>query len=132
LFGQTGLAAVTLKSLLASVALGLAALRILLALWIYRKLPLPGSPPRPVRPTHRITGFALFALTLLIAVHCLLAYGVQLTTARVVVHSLAGCFCYGTFTAKLLLVQSRHAGSRLIARGSGKSFDGGGQVATRR
>ncbi len=107
LFGQTGLAAVTLKSLLASVALGLAALQVLLALWIYRKLPLAGSPPRPVRPTHRIIGFALFALTVPIAVHCLLAYGVQLTTARVAVHSLAGCFFYGAFTAKVLLVQSR-------------------------
>src|SRR5690242_3218294 len=107
LFGQTGLAAVTLKSLLASLVLGLAALQVLLALWIYRKLPLAGSPPRPVRPAHRITGFALFALTVPIAVHCLLAYGVQLTTARVAVHSLAGCFFYGAFTAKVLLVQSR-------------------------
>jgi Family of unknown function (DUF6529) len=107
LFGQTGLAAVTLKSLLASVVLGLAALQVLLALWIYRKLPLAGSPPRPVRPIHRITGFALFALTVPIAVHCLFAYGVQLTPARVAVHSLAGCFFYGAFTAKVLLVQSR-------------------------
>jgi hypothetical protein len=107
LFGQTGLAAVMLKSLLASVVLGLAGLQVLLALWIYRKLPLAGSPPRPVRPAHRITGFALFALTVPIAVHCLLAYGVQLTDARVAVHSLAGCFFYGAFTAKVLLVQSR-------------------------
>src|SRR5690242_3126010 len=52
LFGQTGLAAITLKSLLASVVLGLAALQVLLAPWIYRKLPLAGSPPRPVRPAH--------------------------------------------------------------------------------
>ena len=72
--------------------LGLAALQVLLALWIYRKLPLAGSPPRPVRPTHRVLGFALFAVTVPIAVHCLLAYGVQLTTARVAVHSIAGCF----------------------------------------
>ena len=42
-----------------------------------------------------------------IAVHCLLAYGVQLNSARVAVHSLAGCFFYGAFTAKVLLVQSR-------------------------
>jgi Family of unknown function (DUF6529) len=118
LLGQTGLATVTLKSLLASVVLGLAALQVLLALWIYRKLPLAGSPPRPVRPTHQITGFALFALTVPIAVHCLLAYGVQLTTARVAVHSPAGCFFYGAFTAKLLLVQSRRLpGWALLAAG---------------
>lgn len=107
LFGKTGLAAITLKSLLASVVLGLAAVQVLLALWLYRKLPLACSPPRPVRPAHRILGFALFAVTVPIAVHCLLAYGVQLSSARVAVHSLAGCFFYGAFTAKVLLVQSR-------------------------
>jgi len=107
LFGQAGLAAVMLKSLLACVVLGLAALQVLLALWLYRKLPLAGSPPRPVRICHRVIGFALFALTVPIAVHCLLAYGVQLTSLRVAVHSLAGCFFYGAFTAKVLLVQSR-------------------------
>ena len=107
LFGQSGLAAVMLKSLLASIVLGLATLQVLLALWLYRRLPLAGSPPRPVRLWHRVIGFALFALTVPVAVHCLLAYGVQLTSPRVAVHSLAGCFFYGAFTAKVLLVQSR-------------------------
>ena len=107
LFGQTGLAAISLKSLLASVVLGLAAMQVVLALWLYRKLPLAGSPPRPVRLSHRITGLVLFALTVPIAVHCLLAYGVQLTSLRVAVHSLAGCVFYGAFTAKVLLVHSR-------------------------
>ena len=54
------------------------------------------QPARPVRPAHRVLGFALFAVTVPIAVHCLLAYGVQLSSARVAVHSLAGCF----FTAR--------------------------------
>ena len=49
-------------------------------------------PPRRVPLAHRIVGFALFALTVPIAVHCLIAYGVQLTSLRVAVHSLAGCF----------------------------------------
>ena len=56
---------------------------------------------------YRITGFVLFALTVPIAVHCLIAYGVQLTSARVAVHSLAGCLFYGAFTAKVLLVRTR-------------------------
>jgi len=30
-------------------------------------------------------------------VHCLIAYGVQLTSLRVAVRSLAGCFYYGGF-----------------------------------
>jgi hypothetical protein len=77
---------------------------VLLALWMYRKLPLAGKPPRPVRPAYRVLGFGLFALTMPIALHCLIAYGVQLTPARVAVHSLAGCFLYGAFVAKVLLV----------------------------
>ena len=63
--------------------------------------------PRAVRPAHRVLGFGLFALTIPIALHCLIAYGVQLTSARVAVHSLAGCFLYGAFVAKVLLVHTR-------------------------
>src|SRR5260370_19907977 len=107
LFGSTGLDAVALKSTLSSVALGLAGLQVLLALWIYRKLPLAGPPPRPVRLAHRVIGFGLFALTVPIAVHCLLVYGVQLTSLRVAGHSLAGWLFYGAFVSKVLLVQSR-------------------------
>jgi hypothetical protein len=107
LFGQQYGAAVALKAVLATVALGLAVLQVLLALWMYRKLPLAGSPPRPVPLAHRVVGFGLFALTLPIAVHCLIAYGVQLTSLRVAVHSLAGCFFYGAFVAKVVLVQTR-------------------------
>ena len=126
LFGRTGLGAIAFKSVLASVALGLAVLQVLLALWIYRKLPLAGGPPRPVRLAHRGIGFGLFALTVPIAVHCLLAYGVQLTSVRVAVHSLAGCFFYGAFAAKVLLVHSRRlpgwgaAGGRGYARRRGR------------
>jgi hypothetical protein len=107
LFGQQYAAAVALKAVLATVALGLAVLQVLLAAWMYRKLPLAGSPPRPVPLAHRVVGFGLFALTLPIAVHCLIAYGVQLTSLRVAVHSLAGCFFYGAFVAKVVLVQTR-------------------------
>jgi len=107
LFGHAGLAAITLKSLLATIVLGVAALQVVLALWLYQRLPLAGRPPRPVRLTHRVTGFALLALTLPIGVHCLIAYGVQLTSLRVAVHSIAGCVFYGAFAAKVLVVRSR-------------------------
>ena len=95
------------KSLLATIVLALAGLQVLLALWMYRKLPLAATPPRPVPVTHRVTGFALSALTVPVALHCLIAYGVQLTSLRVAIHSVAGCFFYGAFTAKVLLVHSR-------------------------
>jgi hypothetical protein len=60
-----------------------------------------------VPTVHRVVGFILFAVTVPVAVHCLIAYGVQLTSVRVAVHSLAGCFFYGAFVAKVLLVQTR-------------------------
>jgi uncharacterized protein DUF6529 len=107
LFGRQYLAAVSLKAVLATVALGAAVVQVLLALWIYRKLPLAGPPPRAVRPAHRLLGFGVFALTIPIALHCLIAYGVQLTSVRVTVHSLTGCFLYGAFAAKVLLVHTR-------------------------
>ncbi len=105
LFGQAN--PYRVKSLLATVALGLAVVQVLLALWIYRRLPLAGRPPRPVPTVHRVVGFILFAVTVPVAVHCLIAYGVQLTSVRVAVHSVAGCFFYGAFVAKVLLVQTR-------------------------
>jgi hypothetical protein len=80
---------------------------VLLALWIYRKLRLADTPPRPVPIVHRVTGYVLLAVTVPVAVHCLIAYGVQLTSLRVAIHSIAGCFFYGAFAAKVLIVHSR-------------------------
>src|SRR6266568_5115419 len=82
LFGQVGLDAVALKSTLSSVALGLAGLQVLLALWIYRKLPLAGSPPRPVPLVHRVIGFGLFALTVPIAVQLVWRGGERVSRGR--------------------------------------------------
>jgi hypothetical protein len=106
-FSMFGANPFPLKSLLASSALGLAGFQVILALWLYRRLPLAPDPPRAVPITHRVAGLALFALTAPVAVHCLIAYGVQLTSVRVAVHSVAGCFFYGAFAAKILLVHSR-------------------------
>jgi hypothetical protein len=105
-FSLFGASPVPAKSLLATIALALAAVQVLLALWIYRKLPLP-EPPRPVRLAHRVTGAVVFAVTVPVAVHCLIVYGVQLTSVRVAIHSVAGCFFYGAFAAKVLAVHSR-------------------------
>jgi len=107
LFGQTGLNAIMLKSALASAALALAVVQVLLALWIYRKLPLAGRPPRAIRMTHRIIGFVTIALTIPIAIHCFLAYGVNLSDSRHIIHSIVGCAVYGAFVVKVLFVQSR-------------------------
>ena len=47
IFGQSALAALELKSWLATVVLGLAVVQLVLALWLYKKLPWAPAPPRP-------------------------------------------------------------------------------------
>lgn len=107
LFGRHGAAAIRLKAQLATVILVLALAQVTTALWLYRRLPGAGEAPRPVPVLHRIGGAAVFLLSLPVAVQCILAYGVELNTVRGAVHSLAGCFFYGAFAAKVLVVRSR-------------------------
>lgn len=107
LFGRHGLDALRLKAQIATAILGLALIQLLLALWLYGKLPRLTARARSVGCTHRTVGVLLFLTTVPVAVHCMFAYGVQTYNARVTVHSLAGCFFYGAFLAKVLVVRSR-------------------------
>ena len=95
------------KSTIATGVLGLALIQVLLAVWMYGHLPGPTTTPTLVRPVHRVIGMVLFLTTLPVAIHCMFAYGVETTSARVTVHSLAGCFFYGAFVAKMIVVRSR-------------------------
>jgi Family of unknown function (DUF6529) len=105
LFGRTAVDTLSLKSWLATVVLALAAGQVALALWMYGRLRV-ASPAR-VPIVHRLAGATLLLLTLPIAYHCMFAYGVQTTDARIAVHSVAGCFLYGAFAAKVTVVRSR-------------------------
>jgi hypothetical protein len=108
LFGVTSLDGVrSLKSLLSTLALGLAIVQVVLALWMYGKLPAAGAAPKPVRLTHRIVGGTALVATLPVAIHCAIAYGVQVSEPRILIHSVAGCFFYGAFVAKVLFVRSK-------------------------
>ena len=106
LFGRYGIEANDLKAQLGSALFGLAVVQLLLALWMYALVPGAGPAPRPVRRSHRVLGAVAFLLSLPIAYHCLDAYGVQFTDARVGLHSVTGCVLYGAFTAKVLVVRS--------------------------
>jgi Family of unknown function (DUF6529) len=108
LFGRSGTGANLVKAELGTAMLGLAVYQLLLALWMYGRLPGVGHRSRIVHSAHRAGGILVFLLSLPIAYHCITAYGVQLTTPRVTLHSLAGCFFYGAFLAKLVIVRSRH------------------------
>lgn len=60
-------------------------------------------------PVHRWSGGAAVLLSVPVAVHCLYALGFELGTTRVLVHSLLGCFFYGAFVAKMLVLPRRGA-----------------------
>jgi hypothetical protein len=107
LFGAHGTDAVDLKARLGSALFGLALVQLVLALWMYHRLPGLAAAPRPVRTGHRVLGLVAFLLSLPIAYHCVRTYGVETTTTRVFLHSVAGCVLYGAFVAKVLVVRSR-------------------------
>ncbi|HEY8641118.1 MAG TPA: DUF6529 family protein, partial [Solirubrobacterales bacterium] len=107
LFGKTATDTLPLKSTLASVVLGLAGFQLLSATWIYGNLPRAGSRPGWLPPLHRLAGVTAILVSLPIAYHCMRAYGVQTFDARIAVHSIAGCFVYGAFAAKVTIVRSK-------------------------
>ena len=108
LFGRSGPQTLSLKSWLATGVLALALAQVGLALWMYGRLPGVPLAPRAVNRVHRAVGIAAVLLTLPIAYHCAFAYGVQThVDTRIAVHSIAGCFFYGAFVAKLVVVRSR-------------------------
>jgi plastocyanin len=105
LFGQSAADTFKLKSWLASGVLALAAFQLYAALWLYGRLPF--RRPRWLGLAHRVSGYAAIVLSVPIAYHCLLAYGFRDFDRRTVVHSIAGCFFYGAFAAKVIVVRSR-------------------------
>ncbi|MFW6720644.1 DUF6529 family protein [Streptomyces sp. MAR4 CNY-716] len=122
LFGEEGEAAVTLKARLGTALFGLAVLQLLLALWMYGRLPGLTAGSRPVRITHRVLGWGAFILSVPIAYHCVRTYGVETTDTRVHLHSIAGCALYGAFVAKVLVVRSRRLPGWLLPAAGGALF----------
>jgi Family of unknown function (DUF6529) len=103
---SSGLAA---KSWLASGAFLLALVQLWSAAALFgrvgRRWRETGGAPDWVAGLHRWSGRAAVLLTVPVAVHCLYALGYEDSTTRVLVHSLAGCFLYGVFVTKMLVLQ---------------------------
>lgn len=109
-FGRAGRDGMQLKAWLGSGLLGLAVVQLGLAAWIYRALPglsRTDRTPRAVSRAHRTIGVVAFALSVPIAVHCITAYGIEMSTTRTAIHSVSGCALYGAFAAKVLVVRNR-------------------------
>jgi hypothetical protein len=81
--------------------LGLVQLGSALVMW--GKVPGVAAPSW-IGALHRWSGRAAVLLAVPVAVHCLYAAGFQYGQPRVLAHSLLGCFFFGAFFAKMLLL----------------------------
>ena len=95
---STGAAA---KAALASVVMALVIVQTVTAMGIYGRIPLRGA---WVGTVHRWSGRLAVLISVPVAVHCLYALGFQTYDGRVVAHSLFGCFFYGAFVFKMLIL----------------------------
>lgn len=100
-------ATLNMKAWLATAAVCLALFQVISAMWIYGRLPGVTSAPTWLGSAHRVSGTLAFLVSLPVAYHCLWALGFQDTTGRTLAHSLAGCFFYGAFVAKVAVVESK-------------------------
>lgn len=105
LFGFSGM--LQFKTWFATGALVLAVVQLVTALWMWGRL--PGAPPAPdwVIPSHRWSGALAFTLLIPVALHCLWSLGFATTSARVLLHSVAGCAFFGGYAAKMLALRVR-------------------------
>ena len=91
------------KAWLGSVAFLLALVQLVTALRMYGRLGRAATGVWSGR-VHRWSGRLAVLVTVPVAVHCLYALGFQDSTPRVLAHSALGCFFYGAFAAKMLLL----------------------------
>jgi hypothetical protein len=89
------------KAALASVAMALAIVQVVTAMGLYGRIPLRGA---WVGVVHRWSGRAAVLISVPVAAHCLYALGFQAFDGRVIAHSLFGCFLYGAFVFKMLIL----------------------------
>jgi hypothetical protein len=94
------------KSWLATLAVVLAIVQLLSAMAMYGRLfGVQGG--SGTATLHRWSGRLAFLFSVPVAIHCLYAAGFQSATPRVLIHSLMGCFFFGAFTAKMLLLSRK-------------------------
>jgi hypothetical protein len=95
----------SVKSWLASAAALLGVVQLISAMVMYGRIPVRA--PSWIGGLHRWSGRIAVLITVPVVVHCLYALGFQTAEPRVFVHSLLGCFFYGAFTAKMLLLSRK-------------------------
>jgi hypothetical protein len=96
--------ALPMKSWLTTGAVVLAFVQVVSALSMWGRLGIEIHPA-----VHRWSGRLAFVLTIPVAFQCLYALGLQYDVPRVLIHSFLGCFFYGVFTAKMLVLPKQDA-----------------------
>jgi hypothetical protein len=88
-----------------------------------------GKVPRVPAPSwigtaHRWLGRLAFLLVVPVAVHCLYSVGFQTFDARTLIHSIVGCFFFGAFTVKMLVLPRRDLPGWVLPLVGGLVFTG--------
>jgi hypothetical protein len=111
------------KSWLATLAVTLALFQLASAFAMYRLIP-GGRAPSWIGAAHVWSGRLAVLASVPVAVHCLYALGFQSSDSRVLFHSLFGCFFYGAFVTKMVLLTRKGLGGWVIPIAGGLVFFG--------
>ncbi len=111
------------KAWLATLAMVLALFQFGSAFAMYGLIPGVRAPSW-VATAHVWSGRLAVLASVPVAVHCLYALGFQSSDTRVLFHSLFGCFFYGAFVAKMVLLTRKGLAGWLIPMAGGLVFFG--------
>ena len=109
------------KPVLATVAMLLAVVQTVTAMAMFGRIPLRGA---WVGPCTAGPAGSRSLVTVPVAVHCLYALGFQTYDTRTLLHSLFGCFFYGVFVVKMLVLTPRRLPSWALPLLGGLVFTG--------
>jgi hypothetical protein len=109
------------KSWLATVAIALAVFQLVSAFAMYRLIP-GGKAPSWIGTAHVWSGRLAVLVSVPVAVHCLYALGFESYNTRVLFHSLFGCFFYGVFATKMVLLTRKGLRAWVIPVAGGLVF----------
>jgi ABC-type uncharacterized transport system permease subunit len=112
----------SVKAWLATIALVLALFQLVSAFAMYGLL--PGKAPSWIGSAHVWSGRLAVLATVPVVVHCLYALGFQSYDNRVLAHSILGCFFYGVFVTKMLLLTRKGLPGWVIPIAGGLLFFG--------
>ena len=112
------------KAWLASVAFALAVVQVISALAMWGKLPGTKGGGKVPSVLHRWSGRLAVVVSLPVAAHCLYALGFQGFDSRVLVHSLLGCFFYGIFVCKMIVLARENGPAWILPVIGGAVFTG--------